>query len=129
MCSLLTVVYTCVVACCRIVFLFKQKTAYEMRISDWSSDVCSSDLNQRLGVVGLVEITADRFLVRRLEPYDGGFDRGFGSGGVVRGRRLGGLVLATGGEREQPGGEQGTDHVRLSCFNPAAWGSGRADTR
>src|SRR3546814_8832095 len=26
-------------------FLFKQKTAYEMRISDWSSDVCSSDLD------------------------------------------------------------------------------------
>src|SRR3546814_5019498 len=30
--------------CCFMVFLFKQKTAYEMRISDWSSDVCSSDL-------------------------------------------------------------------------------------
>src|SRR3546814_8499565 len=29
-------------------FFFKQKTAYEMRISDWSSDVCSSDL-QRIG--------------------------------------------------------------------------------
>src|SRR3546814_2087246 len=28
-----------------MVFLFKQKTAYEMRISDWSSDVCSSDLH------------------------------------------------------------------------------------
>src|SRR3546814_8449596 len=28
---------------------FKQKTAYEMRISDWSSDVCSSDLGQRKG--------------------------------------------------------------------------------
>src|SRR3546814_6034720 len=27
-------------------FFFKQKTAYEMRISDWSSDVCSSDLHQ-----------------------------------------------------------------------------------
>src|SRR3546814_4357365 len=27
-------------------FFFKQKTAYEMRISDWSSDVCSSDLNR-----------------------------------------------------------------------------------
>src|SRR3546814_17050761 len=27
-------------------FFFKQKTAYEMRISDWSSDVCSSDLQQ-----------------------------------------------------------------------------------
>src|SRR3546814_5339200 len=26
------------------IFFFKQKTAYEMRISDWSSDVCSSDL-------------------------------------------------------------------------------------
>src|SRR3546814_8937717 len=29
---------------CRSVFFFKQKTAYEVRISDWSSDVCSSDL-------------------------------------------------------------------------------------
>src|SRR3546814_9788399 len=28
-------------------FFFKQKTAYEMRISDWSSDVCSSDLGLR----------------------------------------------------------------------------------
>src|SRR3546814_1777123 len=28
----------------QIFFFFKQKTAYEMRISDWSSDVCSSDL-------------------------------------------------------------------------------------
>src|SRR3546814_8841092 len=29
-----------------LLFFFKQKTAYEMRISDWSSDVCSSDLDQ-----------------------------------------------------------------------------------
>src|SRR3546814_9011892 len=29
---------------CRFFFFFKQKTAYELRISDWSSDVCSSDL-------------------------------------------------------------------------------------
>src|SRR3546814_3495146 len=28
------------------IFFFKQKTAYEMRTSDWSSDVCSSDLHQ-----------------------------------------------------------------------------------
>src|SRR3546814_4448715 len=35
-----------VVVCCMYIFIFffKQKTAYEMRISDWSSDVCSSDL-------------------------------------------------------------------------------------
>src|SRR3546814_4679615 len=31
---------------CSLLFFFKQKTAYEMRISDWSSDVCSSDLNK-----------------------------------------------------------------------------------
>src|SRR3546814_9475366 len=31
-------------SCCLVFFFFKQKTAYEMRISDWSSDVCSSDL-------------------------------------------------------------------------------------
>src|SRR3546814_10901174 len=30
--------------CFSVLFFFKQKTAYEMRISDWSSDVCSSDL-------------------------------------------------------------------------------------
>src|SRR3546814_7024733 len=30
---------------CCVFFVFKQKTAYEMRISDWSSDVCSSDLS------------------------------------------------------------------------------------
>src|SRR3546814_5530737 len=33
-------------------FFFKQKTAYEMRISDWSSDVCSSDLLHRSGGAG-----------------------------------------------------------------------------
>src|SRR3546814_7158786 len=32
------------VCCLFLFFFFKQKTAYEMRISDWSSDVCSSDL-------------------------------------------------------------------------------------
>src|SRR3546814_4447548 len=37
-------VVTAMVLTVSIVFFFKQKTAYEMRISDWSSDVCSSDL-------------------------------------------------------------------------------------
>src|SRR3546814_2337550 len=35
----------------RLLFFFKQKTAYEMRISDWSSDVCSSDLADTVLVV------------------------------------------------------------------------------
>src|SRR3546814_20079207 len=60
-----------------MIFFFKQKTAYEMRISDWSSDVCSSDLRRehargqrllrevlqrhhRLGVAA--DQIADRFL-------------------------------------------------------------------
>src|SRR3546814_16910548 len=34
---------------CIFFFFFKQKTAYDMRISDWSSDVCSSDLHHRAG--------------------------------------------------------------------------------
>src|SRR3546814_8875974 len=33
-----------------LIFFFKQKTAYEMRISDWSSDVCSSDLDQAIEI-------------------------------------------------------------------------------
>src|SRR3546814_9892083 len=37
-------------------FFFKQKTAYEMRISDWSSDVCSSDLND----ISPVRLVSDR---------------------------------------------------------------------
>src|SRR3546814_682815 len=39
-------------------FFFKQKTAYEMRISDWSSDVCSSDLlvARRGGILAIVEV-------------------------------------------------------------------------
>src|SRR3546814_5474617 len=41
-------------------FFFKQKTAYEMRISDWSSDVCSSDLlgEDARRFVGEVEVVA-----------------------------------------------------------------------
>src|SRR3546814_2417444 len=52
--------------CCVIVifFFFKQKTAYEMRISDWSSDVCSSDLAGAcpagLGAVALARRLAHR---------------------------------------------------------------------
>src|SRR3546814_17047823 len=41
---------------CLCFFFFKQKTAYEMRISDWSSDVCSSDLGEPL-TLGEVEVT------------------------------------------------------------------------
>src|SRR3546814_1018517 len=39
-------------------FFFKQKTAYEMRISDWSSDVCSSDLVVALAQYGVSQAVA-----------------------------------------------------------------------
>src|SRR3546814_14535762 len=41
------------------VFFFKQKTAYEMRISDWSSDVCSSDLTDSCSLYTQSSLTAD----------------------------------------------------------------------
>src|SRR3546814_6644554 len=45
--------------CCFSVFFFKQKTAYEMRISDWSSDVCSSDLQPHQPVrIAAIELAA-----------------------------------------------------------------------
>src|SRR3546814_15790307 len=40
----------CVLVVCSLFCFFKQKSAYEMRIRDWSSDVCSSDLQRRLAV-------------------------------------------------------------------------------
>src|SRR3546814_2370551 len=47
------VIVVCLVLCLFVCFFFfKQKTAYEMRISDWSSDVCSSDLGAQVGAMG-----------------------------------------------------------------------------
>src|SRR3546814_8667109 len=46
-----------VVLCFFLFFFFKQKTAYEMRISDWSSDVCSSDLDRQSEAVILIADT------------------------------------------------------------------------
>src|SRR3546814_6424438 len=44
---------------CFVFFFFKQKTAYEMRISDWSSDVCSSDLLESEGAEHVRRAIAD----------------------------------------------------------------------
>src|SRR3546814_1789183 len=66
---------------CVLVFFFKQKTAYEMRISDWSSDVCSSDLALDKGFDGRLGIghAVTRRVWRSLE----------GSGPVAGRRRRG----------------------------------------
>src|SRR3546814_10799393 len=49
---------------------FKQKTAYEMRISDWSSDVCSSDLSRAYALSSLVE-RSELFIGPSTEVYEG----------------------------------------------------------
>src|SRR3546814_13568501 len=51
-------------------FFFKQKTAYEVRISDWSSDVCSSDLGTLAGVGREAEAAARE----RAKEWIGGLD-------------------------------------------------------
>src|SRR3546814_10209605 len=55
-----------------IFFFFKQKTAYDMRISDWSSDVCSSDLGERAknGVAHLVPLSGDALVLLPKGPAD-----------------------------------------------------------
>src|SRR3546814_8720460 len=58
-----------------VFFFFKQKTAYDMRISDWSSDVCSSDLSPQT-------LNADRAaLGTRLSTVRG--EAGFGRGAPI----------------------------------------------
>src|SRR3546814_2110865 len=70
--------YCCWVSLCIVWFLlfffFKQKTAYEMRISDWSSDVCSSDLPGRLEPahlrIGDIHVEMDRGSEILSDPLD-----------------------------------------------------------
>src|SRR3546814_8174413 len=65
-----------IMLCCDLSFVcfffFKQKTAYDMRISDWSSDVCSSDLFRHGGIAGLqhlgIKLGGDRLDIRRGQP-------------------------------------------------------------
>src|SRR3546814_14092717 len=53
--------------CGFFVFFFKQKTAYEMRISDWSSDVCSSDLTEDPEAVISVDLNRHHVALNRLK--------------------------------------------------------------
>src|SRR3546814_16801391 len=56
-------------------FFFKQKTAYEMRISDWSSDVCSSDLMVDAPVSGGIAAAAGGTLTFMVGGTDNAFER------------------------------------------------------
>src|SRR3546814_7869641 len=64
------------------VFFFKQKTAYEMRISDWSSDVCSSDLLQ-IAALQLIEMNREKDeQIARLGPKAEFYDQFASSDGL-----------------------------------------------
>src|SRR3546814_2309052 len=73
-------------------FFFKQKTAYEMRISDWSSDVCSSDLFVALAIGVIVHDEADMLekggkgfiFLHRPRQFGQVFETAGGFGGTVR---------------------------------------------
>src|SRR3546814_11647676 len=70
-----------------IIFFFKQKTAYEMRISDWSSDVCSSDLRRNLvgiALAGLLVGVDDHLALARRQRHR----RDLARKGPARDRRL-----------------------------------------
>src|SRR3546814_7588633 len=70
MCDVFMLVYCVVFVSLYLVFLFfKQKTAYEMRISDWSSDVCSSDLRLEAIVAMAEALDADRLEVAHVQYY------------------------------------------------------------
>src|SRR3546814_5177545 len=51
--------------CLFLLFFFKQKTAYEMRISDWRSDVCSSDLDDQRAAAAALHLLAAQFDLER----------------------------------------------------------------
>src|SRR3546814_3952324 len=76
-------------------FFFKQKTAYEMRISDWSSDVCSSDLarhRERAGVaaVGIVGAADEAAVAPATQAETAGTAGRAAARVLVRVRRVGG---------------------------------------
>src|SRR3546814_6961070 len=91
---------------------FKRKTAYEMRIRDWSSDVCSSDLVEVGGKRGQVGQRLDR--VRRAEPRQIAVHRhglqparaqaGEGEAAEALGQRL---AAGTGDQRQRTVGRRG----------------------
>src|SRR3546814_4390846 len=100
----------CILLCTSCVF-FKQNTAYEMRISDWSSDVCSSDLHRQPG--GGARCIGACF-VRQLAMGDARPCLGQGAGGGdLRGPALYRAVAAQLASHARMGGGAGPvlDHI------------------
>src|SRR3546814_1007061 len=100
-------------------FVFKQKTAYEMRISDWSSDVCSSDLVDR-GQLARREPfgrLGQRKLRKGLRKRRRGTDHGSDIGGRAVGARRRCELDSRRGRRERRDFRE-TGHKSASPFFP-----------
>src|SRR3546814_3658498 len=98
---------------CLFFFFFKQKTAYEMRISDWSSDVCSSDL-ERLYRQRASGVPARLHLPRlRRVRADGASRRRFGDRRRAPCRRGGGILARAPRDR----GARQVRRLRLGTWN------------
>src|SRR3546814_15346329 len=109
-------------------FFFKQKTAYEMRISDWSSDVCSSDLRshdfagRQCDVDALVRIKIDPVPQGRVELHHD---------------KLEAMLIELDRHDDEPGGREGEEpqdegqlrarkpHHHLMCDEQIGRASGR----
>src|SRR3546814_689732 len=98
----------------RRLFFFKQETAYEMRISDWSSDVCSSDLR---GTVTYKEY-GEMFDLTGMTALVTGATGGIGSA-IAKALATQGATLALSGTSEEKlaafKAELGGDHAILPC--------------
>src|SRR3546814_8111277 len=102
--------------CISVIFFFKQKTAYEMRISDWSSDVCSSDLpgqhdeivERRVDHQRLDDVAGDqKFQAEQDAAAERRAERAIGLGSVARPRP----------PRKQKGCSSGERRVGTECVS------------
>src|SRR3546814_1333262 len=98
----------CLCFCC-FIFFFKQKTAYEMRISDWSSDVCSSDLHEADGLAGAY-LDRGRFKERVAELDIDRARGGVGFGGGADAFAVTGAGLGREDGEAESAGEKGGGH-------------------
>src|SRR3546814_7138739 len=110
-----------------LVVFFKQKTAYELRISDWSSDVCSSDL-ARGHKIAVVDIAAGAPVIKF------GFPIGTATAAIARGAHVHSHNMATalsaeGGHAYRPAADPATPLADPPSFMGYLRADGRAATR
>src|SRR3546814_2219058 len=98
-------------------FFFKQKTAYEMRISDWSSDVCSSDLADEQPEIFMTDRLAHQ--ESRQQPHDEAADE-VDRQDAPRIARHERVQRPLADELARPGAERAADHEEARSEEPTS---------